>query len=89
MLESGHSYWVEGLAVYDVFPDLGRYPRFFNLLKYLWRSAESVEAVLAGAEPGDDDVLRKETFYTKAAINAEAGLLLGVTEDPENMKGIA
>jgi hypothetical protein len=80
LLESGHTYWAEGLAVHDVFPDLGSYPRVFKLLKELWRSAEELEAALRQTEPDQVDIARSDSFYWSAARRIEERFISGLEE---------
>ncbi len=64
VLESGNTYYANGFAVSDMFPDLSRYPRMFKFLHLLWRSCanvvdDSFDDILT---PGGQDRLRLEKF---------------------------
>lgn len=37
VLESGHTYFANDYAVFDMFPNLSQYPRMFKFLHLLWR----------------------------------------------------
>lgn len=37
VLDSGHNYFANGFCVFDMFPNLGQYPRMFKFLHLLWR----------------------------------------------------
>lgn len=37
VLDSGHLYYANDFAVFDMFPNLSRYPRMFKFLHLLWR----------------------------------------------------
>jgi len=37
VLESGHTYFANDYAVFDMFPNLSLYPRMFKFLHLLWR----------------------------------------------------
>ncbi|CAF3714694.1 unnamed protein product [Rotaria sp. Silwood1] len=41
VLESGHTYHANGFCVFDMFPNLGQYPRMFKFLHLLWRNCAS------------------------------------------------
>lgn len=64
VLDSGNTYYANGFAVSDMFPDLSRYPRMFKFLHLLWRSCapvvdDSFDDILT---PGGEERARFEKF---------------------------
>jgi hypothetical protein len=62
VLESGHTYYANGFCVFDMFPNLARYPQMFKLLHLLWRNcATQIDAHFDDViTPGSVDRIRLE-----------------------------